>query len=242
MRQSAGAKCVTKCANVLLALVRSKLFTPDELNSRISGFAYGQTDVTSKPSLLTGLDKDSHGLQQKAFQFYCLFRLLPFMIGDLVPPGNEHWAFFLELRKCADYLFAQKWTNGTAAQFGYLWELHLRHFKRLFPDSNLLPKHHFLLHYGTTAIMTGPPYKNMVASQEMKGNFLKRSAHVMCNFKNVPHTLAWRMQFYANNCLLAGKFDKDAVGFNRQTDVNLCTLPCLNQISQMLDVCSLLMM
>ncbi len=44
------------------------------------------------------------------------------------------------------------------------------------------------------------------------------------------------MQLYANNCLLAGKFDKDAVDFNIQTDVNLHKLPCLNQISQMLDV------
>ncbi len=56
-----------------------------------------------------------------------------------------------------------------------------------FPDVNLVPKHHFLVHYPSIARMIFHLYEDMVANQEIKGNFLRRSAHVMCNSKNVPH-------------------------------------------------------
>ncbi len=83
---------------VLWSLItKCRLFTLNDLNSRISNFLYGPVDSKNKPSAIPNIDPTDHGLKQNAFQFYCLFRLLPQLIGDLIPIGNEHWEFYLEL-------------------------------------------------------------------------------------------------------------------------------------------------
>lgn len=72
---------------------------------------------------------------------------------------------------------------------------------------------------------TGPAYKMMVARQEMKGNFFKRSAHIMCNFMNVPYTLAWRHQFFAYLSLNNGSNIKDDVVITSGSTVATSAVP-----------------
>ena len=185
---------------VLHQLTVDKLLTLRQVNIQIADFGYGWKDITTRPSEIKELKnvKDgAHSLGQKAFQFYTLLRLLPLMIGHLIPPSNQYWDFFLQLRHVVDLLFAQKWTHAIASQFRNLYQEHLLSFKILFPTFRLIPKHHHLIHYGTFALKTGPPYKVMVASEEMKHNFFKRTAGIMCNFRNVTLSLSNKHQWFA---------------------------------------------
>ena len=159
---------------VLSQLVtKEKRFSLEFLNRRITSFPYGLTDVKSRPSEIPNLDCSDHKLKQKAFQFWALFRLLPLIMGDMIPPNHAYWEFYLELREIADILFCQKWTFGMAAYFREIYASHMRNFKELFPDFQLIPKHHYLVHYPTFAMHTGPPYKMMVAAQRTQREFLQ---------------------------------------------------------------------
>lgn len=181
-------------------IVVDKLFSLKQLNMSIAFLGYGKSDVKNRPSEIpevTGVVDKCFSLKQKAFQFYCLFRLLPLIIGTLVPRDNPYWHFYLRLRDIADLLFSQKWTAAMAENFRVIYAEHIQNFRLLFPAYKLLPKHHYLSHYGLFALKTGPPYKMMVACEEIKGNFCKRISSMMCNYRNVPYSLANRHQFLA---------------------------------------------
>ena len=217
-----------------------KHFNLDQLNSRIVYFAYGPTDIKNRPieiSDIKGLyDRNEKSIRQRGLAFWCLLRLLPLMVGDFIPQNNVYWEFFLELRQVCDILFAQKWSVGMFEQFRELYAEHQRNFVRLFPQLTLIPKHHFLSHYGLFAETTGPPYKNMLAAEEMKGNFFKRTSGIMCNFRNVTFSLAKKHQIFAYANILSGKILKERLEIHHTTTISLDTVPCSNEIMSSLGI------
>ncbi|KAJ8025046.1 hypothetical protein HOLleu_35140 [Holothuria leucospilota] len=66
---------------------------------------------------------------------------------------------------------------------------HHCHFLRLFPDTQLIPKHHFLLHYPRSIRYLGPlqHYSSMLF--EAKHKQLKQHANVYCNSKTLQRQL-----------------------------------------------------
>ena len=59
-----------------------------------------------------------------ASKMWCLGRLLPLIIGDLVPEDDEKWELFLQLT-IIDYVFAPKTTSKVVAYVRLLmveWE------------------------------------------------------------------------------------------------------------------------
>lgn len=215
-----------------------RLFTLEWLNQQISDFAYGSSDRKNRPSSIPMLSDvlTNHSLKQKAFQFFCLFRLLPFLIGGYVPIGHPYWAFYLELRDIGDHLFSQKWTSNTAAYFSVLYEQHMRNFRRLFPNARLIPKHHMLMHYALFAMRTGPPYYNMVSCQEMKLNFFRRLSHGICCFKNLPMSLAFRHQFGLQTKIMSGKVFKNNVSVLSGYECSAGELYCVDECLGFLQV------
>ncbi|KAL7386394.1 hypothetical protein ABVT39_007686 [Epinephelus coioides] len=82
---------------VLNSLIEQKHISLDKLNYRITSFDYGFCDMGNKPSLISKSDLknlDGH-LRQSAAQMWCLLRLLPIMIGDLIPTDNKEWELLL---------------------------------------------------------------------------------------------------------------------------------------------------
>ena len=81
-----------------------------------------------------------------ASQTWCLIRLLPLIIGDLVPQDDACWTNFVNLLTITDYVLAPQSTTGIA---GYLEEMICEHhtqFKQLYPDRPLTPKFHYMIH------------------------------------------------------------------------------------------------
>ena len=81
-----------------------------------------------------------------AAQMWLLGRLLPIMIGDLVPEGDDKWVNFLLLMKIVDWLFCPKITPDDVGYLATLITEHHYKFVDLYPDASKIPKIHFILH------------------------------------------------------------------------------------------------
>ena len=85
-------------------------------------------------------------MSMSAAQMWCLARMFPLIVGDLVPLNNKHWENFLKLLKIEEIIFAPKTTVQIAAYLGLLIEEYLQEFGELY-DRNRIPKQHFMVHY-----------------------------------------------------------------------------------------------
>ena len=80
-----------------------------------------------------------------ASESWSLARMLPLLVGDLVPEDDPHWLNFLLLLSIIDIIMAPK----TRALAAYLRELILQHhtaFKELYPERPITPKMHYIIH------------------------------------------------------------------------------------------------
>lgn len=77
---------------------------------------------------------------------WCLARMFPLLIGDLIPEGDDHWENFLCLLKIEEVVFAPVTSTQLAAYLAVLVEQYLGEFKELHTRS-LIPKHHNMVHY-----------------------------------------------------------------------------------------------
>ena len=147
-----------------------RLFTLDQLNSRIASFKYGSA-VKNKPSTITTSSFNStdaklrqSGMPENtkfnkfiiiivlASQMWCLARLLPLMIGDLVPTDDDIWENYLTLLDIVDYALAPRTTKEKAAYLAVLVEDFLSEFSRLY-DRPLIPKMHYMVHLATWMLL-----------------------------------------------------------------------------------------
>ena len=81
-----------------------------------------------------------------ASQMWCLARLLPLVIGGLIPEQNLYWDNFILMLKITDYIFAPV-TSADIAM--YVKDLILEHhqtFRELYPNASIIPKMHYMLH------------------------------------------------------------------------------------------------
>lgn len=73
-------------------------------------------------------------------------RILPLLVGDYVPEDDECWDNFLRMMDIVDRLFSTRITEDEATYLTWLISDHHREFCRLYPDSSVIPKMHFMVH------------------------------------------------------------------------------------------------
>ena len=81
-----------------------------------------------------------------AMQMWTFARVLPMVIGYLVPENDEHWQNFIRLLEIMDYLFAH---TVLIEDCGYLETLindHHMCFKMLYPHTSISMKMHSMIH------------------------------------------------------------------------------------------------
>ncbi len=87
---------------------------------------------------------------------WTLLRLLPFLIGDVIPEGESVWEIILDLKEIVELAVAQVHTEES---IGYLQSKisdHRQKYQEAFPNQKLLPKHHYLEHYPHMIWCFGP--------------------------------------------------------------------------------------
>ena len=99
-------------------------------------------------------------------------------------------------------VFAPEVTANLADFLSYLVEEHHTQFKLLFPDKPLLPKHHFMIHYGAKMKQFGPLICYWCMHFEAKHRFGKEVSSSCRNFMNICKTIAVRSQHRLANDLL----------------------------------------
>ena len=75
-----------------------------------------------------------------------LGRILPIVIGDLVPVGDPYWENYLIMMRIVDLLFSPRTTKDLIGYLSRKIFLHHTQFKKLYPNESVIPKMHFMVH------------------------------------------------------------------------------------------------
>lgn len=183
---------------VEIALCISEIFSKkylslDTLNKLILNFPFKWGDRTNKPHIIPRTYASRRTIGGNAHENWNLLRLLPFIIGDLIPEAEPAWLVLLDLKEIVELAVAPLHNKETIAYLDCKITEHRDRFLELFP-ARLLPKHHFLEHYPQMIECFGPLVGQWTMRFEAKHSFFKKVArHTNC-FKNIPLTLATKHQ------------------------------------------------
>lgn len=185
-------------------------FTLVELNAAIMCQKYGYTEIADKPgplreSVFAGDEK--YKLKYKAAQARLFLRLLPFILCSLVTDHNQVYQLITELLAIVQILFSPVVSLRTLNLLELLIDEHLCHFKNVFPEVNITPKQHYMVHLPKMIKQLGPLVRHSCFGFESAHNYFKELARKQ-NFKNLPKSLAERCQL--KECSNFGDSTEDA--------------------------------
>ena len=179
---------------VIRDLHRGKHCTVQHLNEELKQFRIGENDKSSKPVRVPEkILQDGVSLPGKAIEKWCLFRILPNLIGHYVPEDYPPWKLYLLCREIADIIFSPTVQVPRIHFLGTLIGDFLELFQELYPEK-ITPKFHYLVHYPTLLLKFGPLRAFSCMRFEGKHQYFQRVASVNCNFKNICQSLAKRHQ------------------------------------------------
>lgn len=189
---------------VLKQLYDEKLVTVRSLNESL---LQTKLPVSDKPNLFS--DKFFVGsckIVGKASQKLELFLMLPQLV-DLSSVGTSAaWDVYLALRKCMDFILSPVIEKDSLPYLTSLIESYLLKFKSTFGQSNLIPKHHFMMHFPSQIERFGPLRNLWCMRFEAKHQYFKKLIVSTRNFKNVTQTLTERHQMRAAHTLASTCF------------------------------------
>jgi hypothetical protein len=194
---------------VVKSLVRTSNVSIKVINERITGFTFGVADKSDKfvPFPLDFVSKDK-SVTGKAVEKWTLFRLLPLVVGDLVPENSEFWKLYLLSREICDIVLAPV---IDPAWLPYL-EVIISHHHALLRDiapKAFIPKIHFITHYPRLLHAFGPLRHLWAMRFEAMHQFFKQLIHKTRSHINVTATLSGRFQrkkcyeIASNSCMLS---------------------------------------
>ena len=185
--------------------VDAKYLTITQYNHRVTFFDYGRNE-NDKPGIITRdmLQSNDRKLNLSASQCLLLCRILPLLIGELVPENDNHWKCYILLLKIISIMISQVVSEGQCASLALLIKEHHSLFKQLYSESAILPKSHFLIHYPEQILALGPLVRTWTIRYEAKLSLFKKASRVG-NFKNIALTLSQRHQYWMCYQLASGQ-------------------------------------
>lgn len=175
---------------LLLEYLSENFLLKPGLLSRIYAFDYGYLERKNRPTRVN-LDSSGNSIGLNSIQSLCLVRNIPLIFGDLVPEGNQNWALLLLLLQIINIIFCPSVTLGMTVHLKHLIMEHHDLFKRLYPGRNMIPKHHYMLHYPSCIRKIGPIIHMWSMRGEAKHRVFKST---LKNFKNITVSLAKKHQ------------------------------------------------
>lgn len=197
-----------------LALDKDINLKVEDINNALKFFNYSLADSNSRPPAITSFMT----LRMSASEMWCFLRNLPLLIGHRIPWDNDYWK--LLLLDITDIVFAPAITPNLCSYLSRLVEEHHDSFKTLFGnETRLIPKHHFLVHYASCMINSGPPVRYWSMRFEARHQILKDMARNSHRFKNICRTLAIRSQIGLAYKFLNDEFGKGKYGVGPAEEV-----------------------
>lgn len=139
---------LAQCFGVLIS---KKLFTFGDLNKRIKNFQYKWSDKRNRPHLVPHNFVCRKTIGGNAHENWCLLRLLPFLIGQLIPEDEPAWKVILDLKDIVELVVAPVHFEESVAYLECKISEHRERYKEVFPDQGL-----FLEHYPEMIKLVGP--------------------------------------------------------------------------------------
>ena len=132
---------------------------------------------------------------------WLLGRILPLVIGECIPEDDGRWMLYLQMMDIVDILFSPTTSEDHAIYLSTLINDHHEDFARLYPDSNIIPKMHFMVHMPRLMMEVnyhfnhnllqiyfyrfGPLVRHWTRRFEAKHSYFKQLANSMGNFINI---------------------------------------------------------
>ncbi|XP_030606887.1 uncharacterized protein LOC115795207 [Archocentrus centrarchus] len=138
---------------LLFEYLNENFISTETILQRVYAFNYGFMNKKNRP---TRINLFCTGIGLNASQTLCLIRNIPLIFGDVVPEGDRHWHLLLLLLHIVNIVFSQCVTYGMTVFLKHLIEEHHKLFVDLYPQNNLIPKHHFMIHYPECIRQIGP--------------------------------------------------------------------------------------
>ncbi|XP_031359195.1 uncharacterized protein LOC116182794 isoform X1 [Photinus pyralis] len=180
-------------AFVINSLIRKKYFSLDHLNERIKFFKFSKADAGNPmPQIKSDHLKKNH-IVMSASEILSLTVYFSFLVGDLVPPEDEIWIFYIITVQILEMMLNRVFTTQSIAYLSILIEEHHTMFIELFKQ-HLRPKYHILLHYPSVIRMIGPPRHYWSMRFEGFHKLLKSTANNTASRKNLLVTLSIKQQ------------------------------------------------
>lgn len=174
--------------NVFLNLIKNKVLKENDLKDMIKFYQYPKNFRRDKPSILS-LTRSNLG--QNATQMKCLFLNFPFIFKRF--EENVHlqkvWPSVKSLLRVFQIVFSESINEILLTDLEKCVSQHLQCIKELF-NVNLIPKHHFMVHYANVIRKMGPLLGTCMLRPEAKHTFFKTIARNTNNFVNINKTLA----------------------------------------------------
>lgn len=181
-------------AHCFSLLISKKYFTLEKLNNLIQNFEYKWGDKTNRPHAIPQTFLVKKNIGGNAHENWSLLRLLPLIIGQLIPEDEPAWHIVLDLKDIVELVVAPVHCDESISYLACKISEHRQRYRELFPNNSILPKHHFLEHYPVLIRLFGPLVHKWTMRFEAKHSFFKQIVrHTNC-FKNIPLTLARKHQ------------------------------------------------
>lgn len=171
-------------------LIKKNYISLDMLNHAIKQFPYSFSDRVNKPHQIPKTFSSKSTIGGNGHENWRLIRLLPLLIGHLVPEGNETWEVLMVLNDILEMVVSHRFTEESL----YILESKVADHRHLlltaFPNCKLCPKHPYIEHYVQLIRVFGPLINTWTIRFEGKHSFFKKVIHETQNCKNVALTLA----------------------------------------------------
>lgn len=151
--------------------IKKKYFMFDKLNELIQEFPFKWGDKTNHPHVLPFTFEKKKSIGGNAHENWCLLRLVPLIVGKLIPQDEPAWELILLLKDNVELVVCPVHTSVSVAYLESKIAQHRHLFQVLFPERKLLPKHNFLENYPAMINLFGPPVLFWTMSFEAKQSF-----------------------------------------------------------------------
>ncbi len=120
-----------------------KYFTVETLNKSIATFPYTGTDKTNKPHVIPHNIASRNTIGGNGHENWTLLRLLPLMLGHLIPEDELAWQVLLDLKDIVELAVARFHTDDTIAYLECKITEHRQKYTELFSRSCVATKTSF---------------------------------------------------------------------------------------------------
>ncbi|XP_056336525.1 uncharacterized protein LOC130247306 isoform X1 [Danio aesculapii] len=190
----------------LQRLIAEKYFTLDQLNGTIQSFPYCFSDKVNRPQKIPKSFSSKKSIGGNGHENWTLIRLLPLMIGHIVPETNTAWQLLMELKDIVELVVSPKFSEDSLSYLETKIFDHRSLFQEVFPNEKLKPKHHFLEHYPGLIRYFGSCVELWTMRFEAKHSFFKQVVHNTHNYKNILQTLSTQHQLMVAHALQSPNF------------------------------------